>query len=230
MNREETEPADVAVPMTTLGIIGAGNIGSQLARKAVQNGFDVVISNSRGPHTLADLIAELGPQATAGTTAETAEAGDVVVVTIPLRNIDQVPAAPLAGKVVIDTNNYYPQRDGNIELLDTESATVSGLLQSHLADSSVVKGFNHIPAPEITTDGTAPGTPGRRALAIAGDDDTAKAVLLDLYDRFGFDAVDVGSLDDSWRIERDQPGYGPRQSADELRAAIANAVRDKNSR
>jgi len=216
--------------MTTLGIIGAGNIGSQLARKAVQNGFDVVISNSRGPDTLAELIEELGPQATAGTTLETAEAGDVVVVTIPLRNIGQVPAVPLAGKVVIDTNNYYPERDGNIELLDAESATVSGLLQGHLADSLVVKGFNHIPAPEITTDGTAPGTPGRRALAIAGNDDTAKAVLIDLYDRFGFDAVDVGSLDDSWRIERDQPGYGRRQSADELRAAIASAVRDKNSR
>ncbi|MCY7326893.1 MAG: NADPH-dependent F420 reductase [Microbacteriaceae bacterium] len=216
--------------MTTLGIIGAGNIGSQLARKAVQNGFDVVISNSRGPQTLADLIAELGPQATAGTTFETAEAGDVVVVTIPLRNIGQVPAAPLVGKVVIDTNNYYPERDGNIELLDTESATVSGLLQGHLPDSRVVKGFNHIPAPEITTDGTAPGTPGRRALAIAGDDDTAKSVLTDLYDRFGFDAVDVGTLDDSWRIERDQPGYGLRQNADQLRAAIASAVRDKNSR
>lgn len=216
--------------MTTLGIIGAGNIGSQLARKAVQSGFKVVISNSRGPHTLADLVAELGPQATAGTTRETAEAGDVVVVTIPLGNIGQVPTAPLAGKVVIDTNNYYPQRDGNIELLDTESATVSGLLQSHLADSVVVKGFNHIPAPEITTDGTAPGTPGRRALAIAGDDDRAKSVLIALYDRFGFDAVDVGTLDDSWRIERDQPGYGPRQNADQLRAAIAGAVRDKNSR
>lgn len=216
--------------MTTLGIIGAGNIGSQLARKAVQNRFDVVISNSRGPHTLAGLIAELGPLATAGTTASTAEAGDVVVVTIPLRNIGQVPPAPLAGKVVIDTNNYYPQRDGNIELLDTESATVSGLLQGHLVDSLVVKGFNHIPAPEITTDGMASGTAGRRALALAGDDDTAKSVLADLYDRFGFDAVDIGSLDDSWRIERDQPGYGPRHSADELRAAIARAVRDKNSR
>ena len=145
----------------TIGLIGAGHIGSQVARLSIRHGYDVVISNSRGPETLQDLIRDLGPQARAGTPAQAAEAGDIVVVTIPLKNIGDVPVAPLAGKIVIDTNNYYPQRDGQIRELDNEEATTSELLQRHLRDSKVVKAFNHIYAAALTTDGQPAGTPGR---------------------------------------------------------------------
>ncbi len=130
--------------MKTIGFIGAGRIGSQVARLAIQSGYDVVLSNSRGPATLADLVHQLGPHARAGSAVEAAAAGDIVVVTIPLKNIETVPAAPLAGKIVIDTNNYYPERDGHIRELDEEKNTSSGLLQRHLPKSNVVKAFNHI--------------------------------------------------------------------------------------
>jgi 8-hydroxy-5-deazaflavin:NADPH oxidoreductase len=209
----------------TLGLIGAGHIGSQLARLAIRSGHAVVISNSRGPETLADLVTELGPAARAATPAEAAAAGDVVVVTIPLKNYRDVPVAPLAGKVVIDTSNYYPQRDGNIPELDNESTTTAELLQTHLPASRVVKAFNHIMASQLTTDGTPAGTPNRRALVIAGDDAEAKAAVTALLDEFGFDTVDAGPLAEGWRIQRDTPGYGPRRNAVELRADLAAARR-----
>jgi 8-hydroxy-5-deazaflavin:NADPH oxidoreductase len=160
--------------MSIIGLVGAGHIGSQIARLAVKHGYDVVISNSRGPETLAELVAELGPRARAADSTEAAAAGDIVVVTVPLRNYRQVPVAPLAGKIVIDTNNYYPQRDGQIPELDDESTTTSELLQAHLPTSRVVKAFNHIYASQITTDGRPAAAKDRRALAIAGDDATAK--------------------------------------------------------
>lgn len=211
--------------MKTIGLIGAGHIGSQVARLAVANGYDVVISNSRGPETLAGLVAELGPRARAATPIEAATAGELVVVTIPLKNIATVPVQPLAGKVVIDTNNYYPQRDGNIPELDNESTTTAELLQAHLPQSKVVKAFNHIYAAQLTTDGKPSGTPGRRALVIAGDDKGAKAAVTHLLDQFGFDTVDAGPLKEGWRIQRDTPGYGPRRTAEELRKDLAAAKR-----
>ena len=211
--------------MATIGLIGAGHIGSQVARLAIKNGYEVVLSNSRGPDTLADLVKELGPKARAATPKEAAQAGDMVVVTVPLKNFRQVPVEPLAGKVVIDTNNYYPQRDGHIPELDNESTTTSELLQSHLPASKVVKGFNHIYAAQLTTDGRPKGTPNRRALVIAGDDAAAKATVTHLLDQFGFDTVDAGPLKEGWRIQRDTPGYGPRRTADELRKDLAAARR-----
>ncbi|MFL6354839.1 MAG: NADPH-dependent F420 reductase, partial [Bryobacteraceae bacterium] len=111
--------------MATIGLIGAGHIGSQVARLAVANGYNVVISNSRGPETLSELVAELGPEARAATVLEAARSGDIVVVTIPLKNYGTVPVEPLARKIVIDTNNYYPERDGHIPELDNESTTTS---------------------------------------------------------------------------------------------------------
>ena len=209
----------------TIGLIGAGHIGSQVARLSIRHGYDVVISNSRGPETLQDLIRDLGPQARAGTPAQAAEAGDIVVVTIPLKNIGDVPVAPLAGKIVIDTNNYYPQRDGQIRELDNEETTTSELLQRHLPDSKVVKAFNHIYAAALTTDGQPAGTPGRRALAISGDDADANRIVTRLIDQFGFDVVDLGPLSESWRIQRDTPGYGPRRTAEELGRDLAAAQR-----
>jgi hypothetical protein len=213
------------VDMKTIGLIGAGQIGSQVARLAVRNGYDVVISNSRGPETLATLVAELGPKARAATAAEAGAAGDLVVVSVPLKNYRDVPVAPLAGKIVIDTNNYYPQRDGHIPELDSESTTTSGLLQAHLPTSKVVKAFNHIYAAELTTHGQPAGSANRRALVIAGDDASAKRTVAGLLDEFGFDTVGAGPLSESWRIQRDTPGYGPRRTAEELRKDLQAARR-----
>ena len=213
--------------MQTIGLIGAGHIGSQVARLAVKNGYDVVVSNSRGPETLEDLVDELGPRARAATVLEAAQAGDIVVVTIPLKNYRQVPVEPLAGKIVIDTNNYYPQRDGQIRELDNESTTTSELLQSHLPKSKVVKAFNHIYAAELTTHGQPAGSENRRALAIFGNDAEARKTVTGLLDKFGFDTVDGGRLEESWRIQRDTPGYGPRRNAVELRKDLATAKRYK---
>lgn len=211
--------------MTTIGFIGSGHIGSQLARLAVAQGFDVVMSNSRGPHTLSGLVDELGPHARAATPTEAAAAGDLAVVTIPLQAIDSVPVEELAGKVVIDTNNYYPSRDGQIVELDDETTTVSELLQRHLPTSRVVKAFNHIMAAHLTEEAQPAGTPGRRALAVIGDDPDAVATVAHLIDSFGFDPVQVSPLSEGWRIQRDTPGYGPHLSADDLRESLAQARR-----
>jgi predicted dinucleotide-binding enzyme len=210
---------------TTIGIIGAGHIGSQVARKAVELGYDVVISNSRGPETLAELVAELGPRARAATPSEAAAAADFAVVTVPLKNYKDIPVEPLAGKIVIDTNNYYWERDGHIPALDNGEATTSGLLQEHLPESKVAKGFNHIMAAEITTDGTPAGTPDRRALATASDSPEAAELVTRLYDEFGFDTVNIGLLTDSWRVERDRPAYVIRQNEAELKENLARATR-----
>ncbi|MBT2512564.1 NAD(P)-binding domain-containing protein [Arthrobacter sp. ISL-30] len=211
--------------MTTIGIIGAGHIGSQVARKAVQLGYDVVISNSRGPETLAELVAELGPSTRAATPAEAAAAGDFAVVTVPLKALEDVPVQPLEGKIVIDTNNYYWERDGHFPALDKGEETTSGLLQKHLSTSKVAKGFNHIMAKHITTDGTPAGTPNRRALATASDYPEAAELVTKLYDEFGFDTVNIGPLSESWRVERDRPAYVARQNAAELEENLAKAPR-----
>lgn len=216
--------------MTSLGIIGAGRIGSQLARLAVAHGYGVVIGNSREPETLADLVKELGPKARAATALDAAKAGDIVVVTIPLRSYKSVPVDPLAGKIVIDTGNYYPQRDGHIADLDNESTTTAELLQAHLPRSKVVKAFNHIYAADLTQHGEPVGSANRRALAIAGDDATAKATVATLIDAFGFDTVDAGPLKEGWRIQRDTPGYGPRRNSEELKKDLATAKRYREMR
>jgi len=211
--------------MTTIGIIGTGKIGSQVARLSVANGYDVVVSNSRGPETLQPLLSELGQKARAATPLEAAQAGEIVLVSVPLKAYRAVPVEPLVGKVVIDTNNYYPQRDGHIPELDDESTTTAELLQAHLPRSRVVKAFNHIYAAQLTTDGKPSGTKDRRALVIAGDDAAAKAAVTRLLDQFGFDTVDAGPLAEGWRIQRDTPGYGPRRTAAELRKDLAAARR-----
>ena len=217
--------AGLGFNMTTIGFIGAGHIGSTLARDFIDHGYDVVLSNSRGPETLADLIAELGPNARAATASEAALAADIAVVTIPTKAIDSVPVEPLAGKIVIDTNNYYPQRDGQIPALDDESTTVSELLQAHLPTSKVVKAFNHIMAAQILEHATPAGTPGRRALAAVSDDIEAANTVAAIIDAFGFDPVVVVPLSEGWRIQRDTPGYVAVRTADGLRTDLADAKR-----
>jgi 8-hydroxy-5-deazaflavin:NADPH oxidoreductase len=194
--------------MTTIGLIGAGHIGSTVARLAVDAGHDVVLSNSRGPETLTDLVAELGEHARAATAAEAAAAGDIVVVTIPLKSYRDVPVEPLRGKVVIDTNNYYPQRDGHVAELDDESTTVSELLQAHLPESHVVKAFNNIYFGHLLELARPAGSEDRSALAVAGDDEAAKKAVADFLDDIGYDVVDAGPLAEGWRFQRDTAAYG----------------------
>jgi 8-hydroxy-5-deazaflavin:NADPH oxidoreductase len=198
----------LAAYMTTIGLIGSGHIGSTVARLAVDAGYDVVLSNSRGPETLTDLVAELGPHARAATAAEAAAAGDIVVVTIPLKAYREVPVEPLRGKVVIDTNNYYPQRDGQIAELDDGSTTSSELLQAHLPESRVVKAFNNIYFGHLGSLQRPAGDAGRSALAIAGDDTAAKRAVAEFLDAIGYDAYDVGPLAEGWRFQPDTPAYG----------------------
>jgi predicted dinucleotide-binding enzyme len=211
--------------MTTIGFIGAGHIGSQVARKAVENGYDVVLSNSRGPETLSDLVEELGPKARAATAAEAAEAGDVVVVTIPFKAYTEVPVEPLAGKIVIDTDNYYFERDGRYADLDEGTTTVTGKLQEHLPASKVAKGFNAIESSQITADSRPGGASDRRALVTASDHEDAAAFVTRLYDEFGFDTVNVGPLSESWRVDRDRPAYGMVGNVEEITEALTKAQR-----
>lgn len=222
--------------MTTIGFIGSGMIGGAVARLSVAAGYDVVMSNSRGPETLRELVAELGPLASAATSGQAAEAGDLVVVTIPVKAIADVPAAPLAGKPVLDTGNYYPQRDGQIEVLDNGALTSSGLLERHLPGAHVVKVFNNIYFRHLASLARPAGAADRSALPIAGDDAAAKAAVTAYLDAIGYDTVDDGSLADSWRQEPGTPvygaPYGPFSSktgspadAAKIRAALAQASR-----
>jgi len=225
--------------MTTIGLIGSGNIGSTLARLAVDAGQDVVLSNSRGPETLADLVAELGPRARAATAEEAAAAGELVVVTVPLKNYREVPVEPLRGKVVIDTNNYYPDRDGHFAGLDDETTTTSELLQAHLPESRVVKAFNSIFFKQLAVLGRPAGSPDRSVLPIAGDDADAKKAAAEFLDSIGYDTHDAGPLAEGWRFQRDTAAYvtpyfgpdgdrngsGGQVTADQLAQLLAAAER-----
>lgn len=191
----------------TLGLIGSGMIGGAIARIAVAAGLDVVLSNSRGPETLADLVAELGGQARAATPGEAARAGDVVVAALPLKAYEQLPADGLADRIVIDAMNYFPQRDGTISELDSGDLASSVLVQRHLPGSWVVKTFSSIDFHHLVTLARPVGAPDRSALPVAGDDAGAKAEVVALLDELGYDAVDIGGLADSGRIRPGSPAY-----------------------
>ncbi|MFE4825057.1 NADPH-dependent F420 reductase [Streptomyces sp. NPDC056704] len=193
--------------MATLGFIGSGSIGTNLARLAVAAGINVVLSNSRGPETLAEAVAELGERAHAATPEEAARTGDWVVVSIPLAAYRKLPVAALAGKVVLDTINYYPMRDGHIEVLDSGKTTTSELVQEHLAGAKLVKAFNNISDHHIPSLARPAGAADRTALPIAGGDPQAKASAADLISRLGFDTVDGGPLTESWRFEPETAPY-----------------------
>jgi predicted dinucleotide-binding enzyme len=207
-----------------IGIIGAGNIGGTLARRLTALGHDVAVANSRGPASLADLAAETGARAVP--VAEAARGRDVVIVTIPQRNIPDLPANLFATApedlVVVDTGNYYPrQRDGRIEGIE------GGLMESRWVERQlgrpVVKAFNIIYAKHLMEKGRPAGTPGRIALPVAGDDAAAKAVVLRLVDELGFDGVDAGGLDESWRQQPGTPVYAQDYDAEGVRHALAEA-------
>jgi 8-hydroxy-5-deazaflavin:NADPH oxidoreductase len=211
--------------MATIGIIGGGHVGSNLAQAAIAHGYDVVVSNSQGPDSLARLVAELGPRARAAVPEDAAAAGDFAIVAIPITTVGQVPVEPLAGKVVIATINYFPQRDGHIAAIDDGTMTAPGILQAHLPASKVVRAFSMVDAADMSGDGHPAGDPKRRALALAGDDPSARALVAGLYDEFGFDTVDLGGLGESWRVDPGQPAFVTRQSLAELKANVARARR-----
>jgi predicted dinucleotide-binding enzyme len=216
--------------MATLGFIGSGNVGAKVARLAVAAGIDVVLSNSRGPETLAGTVAELGERARAATPEEAARAGDWVVVSVPLAALRELPVAALAGKVVLDTMNYYPFRDGHIEVLDSGEITTSELVQEHLAGAKLVKAFNNISDHHLPELARPAGAADRTALPIAGDDPEAKASAAALIDQLGFDTVDAGSLAESWRFEPETAPYTAPYFADpdavpNALAQLAEAVR-----
>ena len=191
-----------------IGIIGAGHIGSTTARLFVDAGHDVAISNSRGPDTLRELVAALGPNARAMTPAEAARFGDVVLLAIPLKDYTTLPAGDLRGKVAIDAMNYYPNRDGQYPRLDSGELASSEMVAAHLEGARLVKAFNTIWFEHLKTKGnqSAP-VEQRRAIFIAGDDAEAKAIVSRLIEEIGFGAYDTGSLRDSRNQQPDTPVY-----------------------
>jgi len=211
-----------------IAVIGTGNIGGNLARRFRALGHDVSIANSRGPETLRELARETGAKPV--TASEAARAGDVVIVTIPLKNVPALPsdlfAAVPASVVVVDTGNYYPQqRDGKIAEIEagmTESRWTAVQLKR-----PVIKAFNNIYAQHLLEKGKPKGSPGRIALPIAGDDEAAKSVVMKLIDELGFDPVDAGSIDDSWKQQPGTPVYGSDGDAAGVRTALAAAHKER---
>ena len=207
-----------------IGIIGSGNIGATTARLFAGAGHDVTIANSRGPESLAELVGDLGPNAQAATVEDAARASDVVLIAIPLRAYPDLPAEAFAGKVVIDANNYYPQRDGQIPELDREETTSSELLARHLTGARIVKSFNTMNFRPLGSDGR-PDAPRaeRLAMYLAGDDEGAKEIVAGLIDEVGFAPVDTGSLHEGGA--RQQPGspiYNNPMPAEEAEAAVTS--------
>jgi predicted dinucleotide-binding enzyme len=222
--------------MTTVGIIGSGEIGRTVARLAVDAGHRVVLGNSRGPETLADTVADLGPRASAATSAEAAAAGEIVVVTVPVKAFPHLPAAELAGKTIIDTCNYGPDRDGPLPELDEGTLTESELLQRYVPDAVIVKAFNTIFFEHLLNLARPAGAADRSSLPIAGDSAPAKATASAFIGSLGYGVVDAGPLAEGWRQGVGTPVWGtpygpysdPRGRAageDAIRGALAAATR-----
>jgi len=193
--------------MNTVAFVGAGHLGSTIARLAVAAGLSVVLSNSRGPQSLVDLVNDLGDSATAATVDEAAAASDYVVLAIPYGAYQSIPVDPFEGKVVIDSNNYFPDRDGTFDELLTGKVTSTELIQRHLAGARIAKAFNTIYAPHLSNLARPADAPDRSALAVASDDETAKTMTIGLLNVLGWDAVDGGTLADSWRLQPGSPAF-----------------------
>ena len=210
-----------------IGIIGAGNIGGTLTRRFTALVHQVFVANSRGPDTLTDLARETG--ATPVTVREAARSGDVVIVSIPVKSVPKLPrdlfAGLPSGVVVVDTGNYYPQRDGHIA--EIERGTTESRWTSQQLGRPVVKAFNNIYAKHLLELGKPRATPGRIALPVAGDDKAAKAVIIKLIDELGFDAVDAGTLDESWKQQPGTPVYGTDFDAAGVRKGLAEAKQER---
>jgi predicted dinucleotide-binding enzyme len=202
-----------------IGIIGSGHIGGTLTRRLRDLGHDVTVANSRGPESLRDLAAETG--ATPGTVDQAARSEDLVVVAVPLKVVPQLPAAAFEGRVVVDANNYYPQRDGDVPEIADRSVSSSRWTADHLKGARLVKAFNNIQAPHLLEKGRPAGAADRIALPVAADDEAAKRLVMEVVDALGFDPVDAGTLDESWRQQPDTPVYGTDRDAEGVRQGLA---------
>lgn len=230
--------------MTTLGIIGSGNIGTAVARLATAAGINVVIANSRGPESLTELVEELGSRATAATIEDAASRGTAVLLSIPLSAYHSLPEGLLSGRTVLDTGNYYPSRDGRIPELDSGQHTQLQLAQKLFPGAALVKAFSNILAHHIPQLARPSGAPDRTTLPIAGDDAGGLDLAAGLIDRLGFDALNIGDASQTWRFEPESAGYtqiyladqtvppenfmttpGAPVSTDTLRATLASATR-----
>ncbi|AJA10447.1 coenzyme F420-dependent NADP oxidoreductase [Sphingopyxis fribergensis] len=206
-----------------IGIIGAGNIGQALARLGIAHGHAVTLSNSRDPDTLASLAEDIG--CTPVAIDEAARSSDIIILTIPFAAVFTLDTSLLDGRIVVDTNNYYPERDGNIAALDDRATTTSEMVAAHFGGASIVKAFNAILAADLR-EPISPVSGHRRALPVAGNDAAAKAVVASLQSEFGFDVVDTGELADSWRFERAKPAYCIPLDQERLVVALDKAERD----
>ncbi len=216
--------------MTTIGILGSGEVGSQLARAAIAHGYEVVIANSRGPETLEGLVEELGPQAAAARPAEAAAAGDFAIIAFPYKPANDLPVEELAGKIVLDTNNYMVWRDGLHPDIDTGRKTEHELRQEQLPTSKLAKAFTHVQAPSLFRLARPAGAPDRRALVVSSDHPEAVELVTRFYDQLGYDTVDSSPLSESWRSTPGTPmwrhhvhGQSRQQLIDNLRRAQRTA-------
>jgi hypothetical protein len=206
-----------------IGVIGTGHIGSTLARHFVNAGHEVAVANSRGPETLRELESDLGEHAHAVTAEQAARFGDLTVVSVPFGHYADLPTTGLNGKIVIDTGNYYPDRDGHRADLDEDRTTSSELVQRHLTGARLVKAFNAIRFDDLREQAGRDGAQGRRAIPVSGDEPEAKHVVMRLIEQIGFEPVDAGSLADGGR--RHQPGspvYTADLNAQQLREQLGS--------
>ncbi len=188
-----------------IGIIGAGNIGGNAAKLFAEAEHEIAIANSRGPETLTETVAEIGSNAKAVTVEDAIKFGEIIFVSIPLGKIDELPSSGFEGKIVIDSNNYYPDRDGQIEVLDSDEKTSSELLAEHLTGAKIVKAFNTIWFEHLKTLGNKDLPPDqRRVIFVAGDDADAKKTVSGLIEEIGFAAYDTGNLREGGKNQ--QPG------------------------
>jgi predicted dinucleotide-binding enzyme len=204
-----------------IGIVGSGHIGGTLARRLRQLGHDVAVSNSRGPQTLGPLVQTTG--ARADTVEGAVDGADLVIIAVPLSAVPDLPADAFRGKLVVDANNYYPERDGDIPELLGDGRASSRWVAEQLPGSRIVKSFNNIFAAHLLDGGRPAGQAGRIALPVASDDEDAKRTVMGLVEEMGFDAVDAGSLDESWRQQPGTPVYTTDHDAAGVRAALASA-------
>jgi predicted dinucleotide-binding enzyme len=202
-----------------IGIIGSGFSGRAVARLAMQSGLEAMLSNSRDPSTIATTM--IGYRV--GTALDAMAFGEVILLTMPFSSHRALPPGPASGRILIDAVNYDPRRDGRIDALEQRTATSSAMIAAHFAGAQVVKAFNVIVEKEIERDARPAGSADRRALPIAGDGESAKAIVVTLLNRLGFDAVDAGPLAEGWRFDRGQPAFGVRLGSVGMAQALSRA-------
>ncbi|WP_052436949.1 NAD(P)-binding domain-containing protein [Georgenia sp. SUBG003] len=204
----------------TIGVLGAGRVGTAVARQALRAGYEVLVATASDPSQIALIVEVTAPGARAVTAAEAVGGSDVVVLSVPMRRYDTLDPALLAGRVVVDAMNYWPATDGRLPVMEGERST-SEVVQDFLAGARLVKTLNHIGYHELETDHSPAGSPGRRALAVAGDDDEARSLVGEVVDRLGYDVVEAGPLAAGRVLEPGTEIFAGRHDGEALRALLA---------